>query len=383
MGTIEQSSVSILMKGKIAARKILGGAGDVRSMPAPKRGGTMFDATLLDSSPARAPVLSARHWVAGLCVGVLGALTCYLVLPSLSASAPMGLIAESVLLGIGLMFYELMIWYVLADARHLRLSVGKWSIILLLLNVVGFVAYLIYSGSKTGDWKRAALPIAYLFEGTVVCGLLLFPLIITQALPDSRWSMTSIPPPPPSAPPAAKRSGPRVIKRPTPLTAITEPMVIPPHIIQLKENPDVSQIAPPDIAYVPGSVEGGTGPGQGSVPFGFSTNGTLPPPPIKSKSVTNVRIHVGGVVEHAKLIFHPTPEYPPLAKMARIQGTVLLEAIISKDGTIQDLKAVSGHPLLIQSAMDAVAHWRYQPTLLNGDPVEVVTEVQVKFILGD
>ncbi len=83
------------------------------------------------------------------------------------------------------------------------------------------------------------------------------------------------------------------------------------------------------------------------------------------------------------MIFHPQPEYPPLAKMARIQGTVRLEAIISKDGTIQDLKAVTGHPLLVKSAMDAVARWRYQPTLLNGEPVEVVTEVDVNFTLSE
>ena len=342
----------------------------------------MFDATLLDSSPARAPVLSALHLVAGFCVGVLGGLGGYLVLPSLSAPSPGGLVVESILIGIGLMFYELMIWYVLADARAFHLNVRIWSIILLLLNVFGFVAYLIYSAHKTGDWKRAALPIAYLFECIVVCSLLLFPLIVTQALPDSRWSMTSIPPPPPSAPPA-RRPGPRVIKRATPLNVLTEPIIIPPHIFQVKETPDVSQIPSPDIAYVPGYGESGNGPGQGSVLFGSWTNGTPSPPPVTTKPPANKRIYLTSVVEEAKLVFHPSPEYPPLAKMARIQGTVRLEAIISKDGTIQDLKAVSGHPLLIRSAMDAVAHWRYQPTLLDHDPVEVVTEVEVKFILGE
>ena len=160
-------------------------------------------------------------------------------------------------------------------------------------------------------------------------------------------------------------------------------MVIPPHIFQIKENPDVTQIAPPDIAYVPGAVESGPGTGQGNLPFGISLNSNVAQPPATTKAPATKRIHLGGIVEQAKLIFHPGPEYPPLAKMARIQGTVRLEAIISKDGTIQDLKAVSGHPLLIRSAMDAVAHWRYQPTLLNHDPVEVVTEVEVKFILGD
>jgi protein TonB len=88
-------------------------------------------------------------------------------------------------------------------------------------------------------------------------------------------------------------------------------------------------------------------------------------------------------VEQAKLIFKPTPEYPPLAKVARIQGVVRLEAIISRDGTVQDLKVLSGHPLLVKSALEAVQRWRYQPTLLNGEPVEIITEIDVNFSLAN
>ena len=74
--------------------------------------------------------------------------------------------------------------------------------------------------------------------------------------------------------------------------------------------------------------------------------------------------------------------YPPLAKQARISGVVHLNAVIAKDGTIQDLKVISGHPLLIQAAMDAVRQWVYAPTLLNGEPVEVVTQIDVNFTLS-
>jgi len=87
-------------------------------------------------------------------------------------------------------------------------------------------------------------------------------------------------------------------------------------------------------------------------------------------------------VQSAKLMAQPKPVYPPLARQARIQGTVRLEAEISKDGTIENLKVISGHPLLIQAALDAVKQWRYQPTLLNGVAVEVVTTVDVNFTLG-
>jgi periplasmic protein TonB len=73
------------------------------------------------------------------------------------------------------------------------------------------------------------------------------------------------------------------------------------------------------------------------------------------------------------------PVYPPLAKQARIQGVVILEAIIGRDGAVTEVKVISGHPLLQQAAIDAVSQWKYKPTLLNGEPVEVVTTVTVNF----
>jgi protein TonB len=131
---------------------------------------------------------------------------------------------------------------------------------------------------------------------------------------------------------------------------------------------------------VPGGVPGGS---AGGVIGGIIGVGNAPPPPPPPRPSTPKRIRVGGQVENAKQMFAPKPEYPPLAKMARIQGTVRLEALISKDGTIQGLKTISGHPLLVKSAMEAVSRWRYQPTLLNGDPVEVVTEIDVNFTLSE
>jgi len=91
---------------------------------------------------------------------------------------------------------------------------------------------------------------------------------------------------------------------------------------------------------------------------------------------------IGGNVMAAKLVRQEKPVYPPLAKQARISGTVKLAAMISKDGTIQDLKVISGHPLLIPAALEAVKNWVYQPTLLNGEPVEVSTQIDVNFTLS-
>jgi protein TonB len=87
-------------------------------------------------------------------------------------------------------------------------------------------------------------------------------------------------------------------------------------------------------------------------------------------------------VQQANLIRQIKPPYPPLARQARIQGQVILEAIISKQGSVENLRVISGHPLLIQSALDAVKQWKYKPTLLNGEPVEVVTTVTVNFNLS-
>ncbi len=93
-------------------------------------------------------------------------------------------------------------------------------------------------------------------------------------------------------------------------------------------------------------------------------------------------MHVSEGVQAAKLVFGPKPAYPPLAKQARISGTVRLMAQIAADGRIQDLRVISGHPMLISAAIDAVRRWVYKPTLLNGKPVVVLTDIQVNFVLN-
>jgi len=82
------------------------------------------------------------------------------------------------------------------------------------------------------------------------------------------------------------------------------------------------------------------------------------------------------------LIRRVEPVYPPLARSARIQGQVILVAIISKAGTIEKLHALSGHPMLVPAAVDAVSQWRYRPYILNSEPVEVETQITVNFTLG-
>jgi len=82
------------------------------------------------------------------------------------------------------------------------------------------------------------------------------------------------------------------------------------------------------------------------------------------------------------LIYRPQPVYPPLARSARVQGSVLLQAVISRAGTIENLQVLSGHPMLVQAAINAVRQWRYRPYVLNGEPVELETQVTVNFVLS-
>jgi len=161
---------------------------------------------------------------------------------------------------------------------------------------------------------------------------------------------------------------------------LVAPKAIPKDIKIIKEEEQ-----PPDMGLggvaggVPGGVAGGSMGGViGGVIGGVATSAAPPPPP--KAAVTRTR--VGGAVQAAKLINKVQPVYPPLARQTRISGTVKLHAIIGKSGNVEQLQVVSGHPLLVQSALDAVKQWRYQPTLLNGEPVEVDTEIDVIFSLA-
>jgi len=157
------------------------------------------------------------------------------------------------------------------------------------------------------------------------------------------------------------------------------PKSIPKDIAMIKEED-----LPPPSSGVVGGVSGGVpGGSMGGVLGGIvgAVPTAAPPPPPKAAPKPS-RIRVGGNVQAANLIRKVVPVYPPLAKQARIQGTVRFQAIIGKDGTIQNLQLVSGHPLLVANAQQAVSQWVYRPTLLNGDPVEVVTTIDVNFTLS-
>jgi protein TonB len=230
--------------------------------------------------------------------------------------------------------------------------------------------------------KPWTVAVSAIVQAAMLGILILIPLIYTEALPKQMLTtfLVAPAPPPPPPPPAAPVT--KVVK---PVARIIQagrmmaPSVIPKKVQIIKEEelpPDVGAVGV--VGGVPGGVPGGQAGGVlGGIIGGVGSN--LPPPP---KAATPQRIRVGGNVQQARMIHMVQPVYPTIAKQAHIQGTVVLHAIIAKDGTVQELQLISGPPLLVRAAMDAVRQWRYQPTMLNGEPVEVDTTISVIFSLG-
>lgn len=228
--------------------------------------------------------------------------------------------------------------------------------------------------------KPWTVAVSMIFQVAFLGILILIPLIYTEALPKTMMAtmLTAPPPPPPPPPPPAAVQVVHVKPQAHLMDAgkLVAPKVIPKEVKIIKEEaePDVSVGMP---GGVPGGVAGGS---MGGVLGGvIGGMGGAPPPPRPHQTGP---LRVGGNVQAARIINRVQPSYPPLARQTRISGTVRLHAIISKDGTIRELEVINGHPLLQQAALDAVRQWRYQPTLLNGEPVEVDTTIDVIFSLN-
>src|ERR1700691_6173653 len=206
-------------------------------------------------------------------------------------------------------------------------------------------------------------------------------VVVSAIIQASLLGVFRVPPPPPPPPPPPAAAIQRIVRPVVRLIhngKMMAPTVIPKKVAMIKEEelpPDVGAVGV--VGGVPGGIAGGQAGGVlGGIIGGTGSN--LPPPP----KPTQQRIRVGGNVQSAKMIRQVQPVYPQIAKTAHVQGTILLHAIIAKDGSVQELTYVSGPPLLMKAAQDAVREWRYQPTLLNGEPVEVETTISVIFTLG-
>lgn len=220
-------------------------------------------------------------------------------------------------------------------------------------------------------------------QGVLLGLAILLPLIYTEALPKQQLLTLLIapPPPPPPPPPAAPEVAKMIRNIETEMVGgqLRTPTRIPNKIAMIREEqPPPAASSGGVIGGVPGGIPGGQ---LGGVLGGIIGSTSNPNIVLKVPKPEVVRVRVSQGVSTGHLINKVEPVYPPLARNARIQGQVVLTAIISRDGSIQDLRVLSGHPLLIQAALDAVRRWRYKPYLLNGEPVEVETTVTVNFLL--
>jgi periplasmic protein TonB len=218
--------------------------------------------------------------------------------------------------------------------------------------------------------------LSMIFQVAFLAVLILIPLIYTEALPKTMMATLLVAPPPPPPPPPPPIAQIVHVKPQVHLMdagKLVTPKVIPKDIKIIKEDA-------PDMSGMQGGVVGGVAGGQmGGVIGGVIGGvGAAPPPPKPAQQ----RIRQGGQVQAAKLVNKVQPLYPPLARQTRISGTVRLHAIIAKNGSVEQLEVISGHPLLVQAALDAVRQWKYQPTTLNGENVEVDTTIDVIFSLN-
>ena len=199
------------------------------------------------------------------------------------------------------------------------------------------------------------------------------PIVANGVLPEPRRAFDFIvvrpvdPPPPPPLPQHGRRPP------ATPAVSPGAAPVVAPNRITPETGIEHFDTTPPGVdGGVPSSV-----PGDGSA--AFPGGDPVPPPPLRAEKPT---VRVGGAIRPPQKIRHVAPVYPELARAARKDGIVILEAVIGEDGRVRGLKVLRSIPLLDQAAVDAVRQWQFTPTLLNGEPVPVVMTVTVGFVLN-
>jgi len=235
---------------------------------------------------------------------------------------------------------------------------------------------LIESGGRLKTKRGRTTMVSFVLQVVVVAILILIPLLFTEALPKGQLMtfLVAPPPPPPPPPPPAAVKIVKAVETDIVNNQLRTPTKIPKTVKIIQEED-----APPPSAGVVGGVPGGVPGGSASGVIGGIISST--PVAVPKVAVTRVRVSAG--VTQGMKVHDVQPQYPQMAKIARVQGPVVLAAVIGKDGTIQNLRVVStASPLLNQAAVEAVKQWRYRPYILNGEPVDVDTTITVNFTLS-
>lgn len=251
-----------------------------------------------------------------------------------------------------------------------------------------FIAAMLEEPSEEHEHRN---PLEWLFSLVfhflLLAALIIVPLYFTQSLNVKAFQNTWLEAPPPLAPPPppppavavrSVKSVPHLIET----GKLTAPKVIPKQVAVVKEAsepPDTgtegvvggvpSGVPGGQVGGVLGGIIGGTGSASAAVP--------PPPPPPATKRI----VRIGGNLKPPKQIYYEAPVYPAVAKEVRIQGTVIIDAVMDEHGNVVQARAVSGPPLLIPAALQTVLKWKYEPTYLNGEPVSVEMHLEVHFVM--
>lgn len=225
--------------------------------------------------------------------------------------------------------------------------------------------------------RRKALAISIVFQVAVLAALVLLPIFGTAEKIDTR-NYTPMPPHPGFGDPAPRHSPPRGGGNHDPVKkcVLCPPIRIPPTVSNTNDP------TPPTEEGCPGCSPQSNTPYIPGTEWLWNSESNRPRPPVETKPPiqTKQRVRIT-TIEPAMLLRRIEPIYPPLARQIHRQGRVELRAIIATDGAIQALEVLSGDPMFFPSALDAVRHWRYRPTILNGIPVEVETHITVIYNL--
>jgi len=241
----------------------------------------------------------------------------------------------------------------------------------------------LFETSRATTSRGWATFVSFVVETAAIGVLILLPLIYTDALPALRLGETPLPPPRAPRVSDMAKNATHLVPVPDDLrdSVIRVPVRMPDRAAIIKDRdarpPQFGNDADCDPC-VDGGIPLDEGPRGGDV-----ISLLLKPKPLTAmpKLLAPNTIRVSRM-DPGMLIARVEPRYPALAQKTRTQGQVILAAVIGRDGRVQNLRAVSGHPLLIKSAIDAVQQWRYRPTMLNGQPVEVETQIVVNFTMN-
>jgi len=217
-------------------------------------------------------------------------------------------------------------------------------------------------------------------EAVVIGLLLLLPLWKTVGLPSARALPTPVSwgTPPPAVRPVPRQQVTAVVSNLAGKVLIA-PREVPHEVAMIQEV-----VPPPQVSFNTGpGVEGGTGDGSRNGVWRSLSDSLSRVAPLPARApAPSVPVFRPSHLLEGSLIRRVQPVYPPLARSARVQGPVVLFAIISKAGVIENLRATSGHPMLVPAAIEAVSQWRYRPYILNNEPIEVETQITVNFLLS-